>query len=168
MTDSITVSARAAEIADIESIVALRTAARAAIVDDRGGELDNLLSEVPAKPLEEWYRAALEQHGSTSVLLGTVDDLVVGYVVGEISSLPNDDRLMTVTELYVRPEARGVGVGRGLLDALMQIAGERQCRGVDARALPGDRVTKNFFESFGLVARSIVVHIDLRGATESG
>jgi hypothetical protein len=32
------------------------------------------------------------------------------------------------------------------------------CFGVDSLALPGDRHTKNFFESFGLVARAIVVH----------
>lgn len=30
--------------------------------------------------------------------------------------------------------------------------------GVDSLALPGDRGTKNFFESFGLKARAIVVH----------
>jgi hypothetical protein len=28
--------------------------------------------------------------------------------------------------------------------------------------MPGDRNTKNFFESFGLVARAITVHRDLR------
>ncbi len=32
------------------------------------------------------------------------------------------------------------------------------CLGVDAVALPGDRNTKNFFESFGLKARLLVVH----------
>ena len=31
------------------------------------------------------------------------------------------------------------------------------------RAMPGDRSTKNFFESFGLVARALTVHRDLRG-----
>ncbi|MEZ5207350.1 MAG: hypothetical protein R2690_10330 [Acidimicrobiales bacterium] len=29
---------------------------------------------------------------------------------------------------------------------------------VSTPSLPGDRSTKNFFESFGLVARAIVVH----------
>ena len=33
--------------------------------------------------------------------------------------------------------------------------------GVDALALPGDRATKNFFETFGLKARAIVVHLSL-------
>ena len=35
------------------------------------------------------------------------------------------------------------------------------CFGVDSLALPGDRHTKNFFESFGLVARAIIVHRSL-------
>jgi hypothetical protein len=33
--------------------------------------------------------------------------------------------------------------------------------GIDALALPGDRATKNFFETFGLKARAIVVHRSL-------
>ena len=37
-------------------------------------------------------------------------------------------------------------------------AAAQGCFGVDSLALPGDRHTKNFFESFGLVARAIVVH----------
>ena len=34
--------------------------------------------------------------------------------------------------------------------------------GIDSLALPGDRETKNFFETFGLKARAIVVHRSLR------
>ena len=35
---------------------------------------------------------------------------------------------------------------------------EKGCLGIDSVALPGDRATKNFFESFGLVARALRVH----------
>jgi hypothetical protein len=48
------------------------------------------------------------------------------------------------------------------MEAVLAWAGERGCVGVDALALPGSRETKNFFESFGLVARAIVVHRDLQ------
>jgi hypothetical protein len=37
---------------------------------------------------------------------------------------------------------------------------------MDSLALPGDRATKNFFESFGLKARAIVVHRSLVEPTE--
>jgi hypothetical protein len=45
-----------------------------------------------------------------------------------------------------------------LLDAVIAWATGRKCIGIDSLALPGNRETKNFFESFGLVARAIVVH----------
>jgi hypothetical protein len=44
------------------------------------------------------------------------------------------------------------------MEALVAWCGIAGCFGVDSLALPGDRHTKNFFESFGLVARAIVVH----------
>ena len=38
---------------------------------------------------------------------------------------------------------------------------ERSLVGLDAVALPGDRDTQNFVETFGLVARAIQVHRSL-------
>ena len=35
------------------------------------------------------------------------------------------------------------------------------CVGVDSLALPGNRHTKNFFETFGFKARALVVHRSL-------
>jgi hypothetical protein len=51
-----------------------------------------------------------------------------------------------------------VGVGEAVMDHLVAWCRAQGCFGVDSLALPGDRQTKNFFESFGLVARAIVVH----------
>jgi hypothetical protein len=45
--------------------------------------------------------------------------------------------------------------------ALVEWCEGEGCSGVDSLALPGDRATKNFFESFGLVARALIVHKDL-------
>jgi hypothetical protein len=44
------------------------------------------------------------------------------------------------------------------MDELQAFCETRDCLGVDAIALPGNRDTKNFFETFGLVARAILVH----------
>jgi len=97
----------------------------------------------------------------TQVLAGLIDDAVVGYSVTSVEQVSEDGKLAVVRDIYVEPGARGVGVGAALLEAVLAWAGERGCLGVDALALPGGRATKNFFESFGLVARAIVVHRDL-------
>ena len=47
------------------------------------------------------------------------------------------------------------------MDLLLEWCRSRGCVGIDAVALPGDRHTKNFFETFGLTARAIVVHRNL-------
>jgi hypothetical protein len=51
------------------------------------------------------------------------------------------------------------------MDAIVAWAEAAGCVGIDSLALPGNRETKNFFETFGLVARAIVVHRPL-GDTE--
>jgi GNAT superfamily N-acetyltransferase len=116
------------------------------------------------EPLDEGLEADLAD-AATQVLVGTLDDVVVGYAVTTVEALSDETRLAVVRDLYVEPEARGVGVGACLMDAVLAWATDQRCLGVDALALPGSRATKNFFESFGLVARAIVVHRDLGGAS---
>ena len=67
-------------------------------------------------------------------------------------------RSVAIEDIYVDPGARAVGLGETLMNHLIDWCRARGCFGVDSLALPGDRDTKNFFESFGLVARAIVVH----------
>jgi hypothetical protein len=40
------------------------------------------------------------------------------------------------------------------------------CTGIDGFTLPGNRATKNFFETFGLTARAILVHRSLEEDTD--
>lgn len=96
------------------------------------------------------------------VLMGCLGDVAMGYAVASVRRLADRSVVADVRELFVEPEARGVGLGNQLMHRLVAWATERGCVGIDARALPGDRETKNFFESFGLVARAITVHRDLR------
>ncbi len=92
------------------------------------------------------------------VVVGTLDGAVLGFGVARIAILGDGGQLGIVTDLYTEPGAREVGLGESMMQALVDWCSERGCFGVDALALPGDRHTKNFFESFGLVARAIVVH----------
>ena len=90
--------------------------------------------------------------------VGTIDDVVVGYGLVRAERLGDGSLLGVIDDIYVDPGARSVGVGEALMDHLIDWCRAQGCFGVDSLALPGDRATKNFFESFGLVARAIVVH----------
>lgn len=91
------------------------------------------------------------------VLVGTLDDEVVGFAVARVDEV-GEAGLGLVDACYVEPEARGVGVGRALLESLLAWFATQNCRGVDAGALPGDRDTKSFFEAAGFKARLLVLH----------
>jgi GNAT superfamily N-acetyltransferase len=148
--------------------------ARAAQPEDLA-ELDRLAGEAidelrPARGGDLWWRtlgrrpphgpslAAAIAAADVLVLCGTIDDAVVGYGVTRLDELADGSVLAVIEDLYTTPEARHVGVGEAMMDRIVAWATERGACGVDALALPGMRDTKNFFESFGLVARAIVVH----------
>ena len=124
--------------------------------DARGGEVWSVREarEVPAEPSLEASLADPDQ----LVLAGTIDDVVVAYAVARVEALRDGSRLGVISDVYTEPGAREVGIGELLVDEVLAWCTERGCRGVDALALPGNRETKNFFETAGLVARAIVVH----------
>ena len=151
--------ARPAGVDDLPRLAALAREVIAELADQKGGVVWRRHS-ARAEPLEVGLTADLDDP-ATLVLAGTVDDSVVGYAVTTVEPVDAGDTLAVVRDLYVEPEARGVGVGASMLNIAVAWAGERGCIGIDALALPGSRATKNFFEGFGLVARAIVVHRDL-------
>ena len=143
--------ARPATEADVASVVALETAARQAVAAQRGGPL------LLAHDVHGFDPAALTDP-ERLVVLGTIDDVPVGYAAVVLSALDGDQRLAVIDALFVEPEAREVGVGEAIMDVVLHWSAAQGVVGIDAVALPGDRATKNFFERFGLTARAIVVH----------
>ena len=95
--------------------------------------------------------------GRRRVVVGTIDGEVVGLAVGRIEDV-GETVIGALDACYVEPDARGVGVGRALVDDLVSWFAASGCRGVDATALPGDRTTKNFYEAAGFKARLITMH----------
>ena len=122
----------------------------------RGGELW-LSREARAEPLDDAYRALIEREDAL-VVIGTIDGTPVGFGAVEVETLRNGERLGVITELFVEEEARSVGVGESMAGALLAFCAKEKCCGVDARALPGHRAAKNFFEEQGLTARALVMH----------
>ena len=147
---------RAATDADVARLEEL---ARGAIEELRGGRGGEVWSRHAARlePLADGLTRQVhaEDH---QVLVGTVDGTVMGYGVARVEVLADQGLLGVVTDLYTEPGCRELGIGEVTMQALVDWCAAQGCFGVDSLALPGDRHTKNFFESFGLVARAIVVH----------
>ena len=113
--------------------------------------------EARDEPLDENLKRALVDP-DTRVLCGTIDGAVIGYAVVRIEPLRDGGRLGVLDDIFVEPGAREVGVGEALVNDVIAWCREADCIGIDSFALPGNRQTKNFFETFGFTARMLVVH----------
>jgi GNAT superfamily N-acetyltransferase len=144
------------DLVDIDWILEIVLAEQASM---RGGELFGRREVVNLS--EDIRRALADRQGTTSVVVGTYDDVVLGVALVEIEQLVDGGLLGRLGALAVHPEARKAGIGEAMMQHVLEQLRSAGCLGVDATALPGDRHTKNFFESFGLKARMLTVHLSL-------
>lgn len=157
-------SARRAVLGDLAALAGLCRQGSAELAVNRGGSIWRR-REARVEPVEDRLAEGIGRGGDELVVVGTIDEVPVGYGAAQLEALHDDAVLAVVSDLYVDPEARGIGVGEAMMDLLVAWATENGAVGIDALALPGDRHTKNFFETFGLTARAIVVHRDLTPPT---
>lgn len=155
---SIEVATRQCGAEDLFMLEALAQAALDEVTKWRGGELVREL--IPAGDLAAQLSRCIgsELHVCR---LGTLDRVVVAAAVAGYLKLASGNKLAQVKMLYVLPQARKVGVGEKLIGDLLSWATAQNCTGIEATALPGDRLTKNFFESQEMVARSLTLYRDL-------
>lgn len=153
--------ARAAVVGDLDALEQLVRRGTAELQAQRGGPLWSRREAhpEPIRPLLE--QALTGADPAARVVVGTVDDTVVGYGWARLERLHDDGLVLVISDLYTEPEARAIGVGEAMMAVLESEARAAGAVGIDAIALPGDRHTKNFFETFGLTARAIVVHRSL-------
>jgi GNAT superfamily N-acetyltransferase len=149
-------AARPATGDDVARLAELVAEAVAEQAEGRGGRIWSA-RESRALPAEASL-ARLVADPDALVLAGTIDGTIVGYAVAVTEQLRTGDRLGVVSDVFVDPGTREVGVGEALLDQVVAWCEAAGCIGIDALALPGNRSTKNFFESFGFTARAIIVH----------
>ncbi len=149
-------AARPATRDDIGRVAELARAAMAELEPTRGGSLF-VAREARPEPLEDSFAADLRDPDAV-VLAGTIDGTPIGYAAGRLEVVRDGRRLGVITDLFVEEGARGVGVGEALMAQLLDWFRGRDCDGVDATALPGNRATKNFFEGSGFSARLLVMH----------
>lgn len=99
----------------------------------------------------------------TTVLIGQIDGYPFGFLVARVEGLlaqAGDVRVGAIRLVYVDEAAREVGVGEIMRDMAVGALRERGIARFDAHVLPGHRLAKNFFESGGFSARSIIMHHD--------
>jgi GNAT superfamily N-acetyltransferase len=148
--------ARAATVDDLGRLVELCHLAREELSPHRGGWVWSRREARP-EPVETSLARALVA-GDQQVVAGVVGEYVAGYAVVRLEELRDGSRLGVIDDLYTEAAFRGVGVGEAMVTELFDYCRQAGCVGVDSFALPGDRDTKNFFESFGLKARALLVH----------
>ena len=116
------------------------------------------LPEPAAGALERMLGAA-----DWRLILGLLESTPVGYLAWrDEPMLPQagGERIAAVRYLFTEPEARHVGVGEAMVSLYLDEAMARGFRRFDAHLSPGHREAKNFFESNGFKARSIVMYRD--------
>lgn len=154
---------RPATVDDLAELERLAEAARAELGEERGGPMWRLLHGRP-EPLAATLNADLAEvaAGTGLVLLATFDGVAGGYAAAHLDAVGDGTTLAVVSDVYVEAGFRGLGLGAALMDEMLVWAEAHGCRGIDALVLPGMRHSKNFFERYGLTARAILVHRDLR------
>lgn len=149
-------AARPATHEDVPRLAELNRLAVKDLAAFRGGGI-YAAREARAEPIEDGFAAAIDDDDQC-VVVGTIDDVPIGYAAAHVETLRDGSRLGVVSDIFVESEARAIGVGEAMMNALLAWLRERGCSGVDALALPGDRTTKNFFEESGFTARLLVMH----------
>jgi GNAT superfamily N-acetyltransferase len=149
---------RPAEPADRPACDELLSAALAHTQTMRGGA--TLAGPVTASELLERWCAP---DSGVALFVGVFQEAVVGLLAVTTFTRPGATAPSGRVECcYVEEAARGVGVGSALMDAALDWCGQRECLDIDARALPGDRATKQRLEAAGFTARLLTLNRRLR------
>ena len=149
---------RSARADDGPELAVLEEAARAGLVDVRGG--GRWLEEHP-RIAPDWAAAVERRHVFVAELADPAP-LVVGYLVLDV-----EGAVATVEQVYVTPQARELGFGDALLAAAWSRASDAGAAVLEGYALPGDRHTKNLYERAGITARLITVSRVISGPSSS-
>ncbi len=156
-------SARVAAPHDLDPVVQLACEFWAEQRAARGGELW-AAREAPQPAADDAlhraavsarYQAAIDDR---NIVVGIIDEVVLGYGRAAIETLGDGVMIGRISELFVDVHAREVSLGDEIINHIVHELRGAGCSGVDAFALPGERLTKNFFEAHGFKARLLTMH----------
>jgi ribosomal protein S18 acetylase RimI-like enzyme len=115
----------------------------------------------PDELLDAWFAL----NSPVAVFVGTFHEATVGLLAVTTFLRPGNapaDPSGRIECCYVETACRGVGVGSALMTAGVEWCEARLCVDIDARALPGDRETKQRLEAAGFTARLLTLNRRLR------
>ena len=152
-----TVTARAAAEGDIPALTGLYA--------DLVTEMDAIkpiwsVADGLPTPVEDSF-ATLLSDSDSFLYIGEIDGVPVGFLMArdeELLPQAGGRRIASVRLIFTLAGARGVGVGEAMIQLFLDEAAIRGITEFDAHVSPGHRESKNFFESNGFKARSIVMH----------
>jgi len=110
------------------------------------------------KRATEYIQQRLENQ-DTHLFLARKDSKAIGFahLFPSFSSVYTT-RMLILNDLYVRPDNRSQGIGRLLLEELIQFSRQFGSRGLRLETQEQNRVARNMYESLGFVQESGFVH----------
>lgn len=161
-------SVRVATDGDAERLGELAGEMAAAAATQRGAS--EVIAPEWEAPLAEHLRRWLPEAGAAThcAWVGSFEGLVCGFALAHVDERDGHPRRGVLDACFVEAAARGVGLGRLLLDACLMWMAAQGCAGVDGAAFPGDRTAKNFYEGAGFKARLLTMHRPFEAGEESG
>ncbi len=153
------VTSRPATADDVDTLVALYRA-----LEEEQTALRPMwrIADGLPEPADTAFKAILDDEAS-QLVLGTLDEVPLGFVWARLEELlpQAEGELVAVVRLiHTDVEARGVGIGEAMIQAILEHHRRAGITKFDARVSPGHREAKNFFEANGFKARLIVMHHD--------
>lgn len=156
---SLTVTARLADETDLEVLETLYQGLEKEMTGlNRMWPLADGLDEPVASSLGEALHAP-----DTLLVIGEIEGYPFGFLMAHVERMlaqAGDELVGAIRLIYVEEEAREVALGEAMRELALGIMRERGITKFDAHVLPGHRLAKNFFESGGFAARSIIMHHD--------
>jgi len=152
-------AARLAADGELPTVAHLADVARTEVEESKGGPM-YLRREGRPQP----YLPALQAQAAderAAVVVGLIDECIIGFATVVESELRDGALLAEIQEIYVLPDARGIGIGELMLDIVMDWARQRGCERLEGSVLPGNRHGKNFFERAAMVTRVLRVSTPL-------
>jgi ribosomal protein S18 acetylase RimI-like enzyme len=127
-----------------------RDADLAAAIALLAAQLDEHAIALDRATLDRAVRAIARDPALGKLLVARQDGRVVGVaVVSFLFTLEHGGRSAWLDELYVAPEARGLGIGRALTEEALRIAAEEGCVALDLEVEPGHEIAEGLYERMG-------------------